>query len=361
MTPTSKCNECGSRCKLCQDKKKAPCEGCGQREVVFKGEDTNQKFCSWLFHKQHKSFVIIAHNLKSYDGFFLQEYLIQNGIKHRSIFDGSKIMLMTIYNGLGMRAIDSLSFLPMKLAKFSACFGLTTVKGAFPHFFNTMQNFNYVGPYPEATMYGVDSMSTTDRAQFLEWYKTVKHDTFDFQKEILHYCRTDVNLRRKGCLMFRQIIMESTDGVDPLKYTTLASAAMAINHTTMIPERYEIQIADDETWHECIETKDSYLVKTNGEWSEVQGTVTGKRLHEEGFIAQVPSQGYSRDQYSKSSIEWIQWTMEDHRRHGEEIFIQHALNGGEYHVPGTHYKVDGFSKTTKTAYEYHVSIARYYI
>jgi hypothetical protein len=35
------------------------------------------------------------------------------------------------------------------------------------------------------------------------------------------------------------------------------------------------------------------------------------------------------------------------------ISIQHALNGGEYAIPGTKYRADGFCKDTNTIYEFH--------
>ena len=63
-TPTSTCGRCGNRCSMCNDLRKPPCAACGQREVVFKGENTKQEFGEWLFHKNHKGFTAIAHNMK---------------------------------------------------------------------------------------------------------------------------------------------------------------------------------------------------------------------------------------------------------------------------------------------------------
>ena len=64
-------------------------------------------------------------------------------------------------------------------------------------------------------------------------------------------------------------------------------------------------------------------------------------------IAQVPAHGYTaEDQYSKESIQWLEWLMRE-----KGIQIRHALNGGEYRVPGTKYRLDGYDPTTRTAYE----------
>ncbi|ARF12613.1 hypothetical protein Klosneuvirus_9_15 [Klosneuvirus KNV1] len=51
--------------------------------------------------------------------------------------------------------------------------------------------------------------------------------------------------------------------------------------------------------------------------------------------------------YSKKQIEWLNLIMQE-----ENIHIQHAENGGEYMIPNTNYKVDGFCKETNTIYEF---------
>ena len=81
-------------------------------------------------------------------------------------------------------------------------------------------------------------------------------------------------------------------------------------------------------------------------------------------IAQVPSAGYTqRDTFSKASIQWLEYQMEVARRNGDDLKINHALNGGEETV--TYYKGDGPVKgrgyryykidgrAGKTVYEYH--------
>ena len=81
---------------------------------------------------------MIAQNLKGYDGYFLLEYLIDNSMRPgKIIYNDSKIMYMTVERGLHMQVLDSLNFLPMKLADLPKAFGLTELKkGWFPHYFN---------------------------------------------------------------------------------------------------------------------------------------------------------------------------------------------------------------------------------
>ena len=165
---------------------------------------------------------------------FLLEYLVNNSVRpSKVIYNGSKIMYMEVAKGLHIRVLDSLNFLPMRLAALPKAFGLTEMrKGYFPHFFNTRQNQSYVGPYPDPKMYGADYMSTTDRKAFLEWHegKSKSDAVFDFRKEMEEYCRSDVDILRRACLQFRQLMLDATD-VDPFQYVTIASVCMGIYKT----------------------------------------------------------------------------------------------------------------------------------
>ena len=141
VTSKSTCQDCGTRCSRCEDRD-APCQGCGLREVIFEGQETSHTFGKWLFSSQHKYFKTVCHNMKGYDGYFLLEYLIdQSMLPDKIIYNGSKIMYMTVEKDLHIKVIDSLNFLPMKLSKLPEVFGLKEIKkGWFPHFFNTREN-----------------------------------------------------------------------------------------------------------------------------------------------------------------------------------------------------------------------------
>ena len=48
--------------------------------------------------------------------------------------------------------------------------------------------------------------------------------------------------------------------------------------------------------------------------------------------------------------------MEKSRQKGDPMVISHALNGGEYQIPGTNYRCDGFVKSPHgkgTIYEFY--------
>ncbi len=61
----------------------------------------------------------------------------------------------------------------------------------------------------------------------------------------------------------------------------------------------------------------------------------------------VPATGYTvRNNYSHQSILWLEWLQKP------GLQIQHALNGGEFKIPRTNYRVDGYCHETKTVYEF---------
>lgn len=94
------------------------------------------------------------------------------------------------HKSLNVKVIDSFNFLPMGLAKLPECFGLTEhKKGYFPHLFNTKDNQDYIGELPAPKFYSPDSMSATSREKFLTWHKENAKIVFNFQEEMLAYCR----------------------------------------------------------------------------------------------------------------------------------------------------------------------------
>ena len=193
----SVCKGCGTRCDECdnidlhENEDDGPCPGkCRFREVIFEGADTAEKFGQWLFTDEHEYFKVVAHNMK---GYFLLEYLIDQSIRpDKIIYNGSKIMYMAVEKDLHIKVIDSLNFLPMKLSQLPKAFGIPELKtGTFPYYFNTRENQNYVGPYPDAKEYGYDFMSEKERSELVEWLSERENDilVFYFRKEILEYCK----------------------------------------------------------------------------------------------------------------------------------------------------------------------------
>ena len=177
-------------------------------EWLFQGSDTTKDFCEWLLTKEHQDCIVVAHNFQGYDGYFIQDFLNKNAIKYEVILRGAKILSMTIPM-FNMKFIDSLNFIPMSLSKFPKTFGMTELcKGYFPHLFNKEENQKYVGPIPPVVYYSPNTMKPEAREAFLAWHKEqVESDyLFDFEKEIIKYCRSDVDILRKCCMEFREML-----------------------------------------------------------------------------------------------------------------------------------------------------------
>ena len=269
------------------------------QHVVFY---TNKSFCSWLFNQN--DFICIAHNLKGYDGIFIMQYLLDaslpNDSKAKVIMNGSKILSIQWRNIL---LIDSYSFIPMGLDKFSKTFQLNELKkGFFPHSFNKPENLNYIGPYPSEECYGSKFFSIDKKLEFDQWYQSVKHLEFNFKKEFHDYCNSDVQLLTQGCLAFRKIILSQTN-IDPFQESiTIASLCHLIFRRN--------------------------LMKANS-------------------IGIIPENGYNCNERSSiKSFIWLKYLSFKYK-----INIKHAKNGGEYQFD--QYKIDGYSADNNTLYEFH--------
>ena len=272
------------------------------REWLFQGSDTVKDFCEWLLTKEHQGCIVVAHNFQGYDGYFIQNFLNKNAIKYEVILRGAKILSMTIPM-FNMKFIDSLNFIPMSLAKFPKTFGMTELcKGYFPHLFNKEENQNYVGPIPCQADYGANFMKPEAREAFLVWHKEQRESgyVFDFKEEIVKYCRSDVDILRKCCMAFREMLRDITD-IDPFeKCLTIASAC-----------------------HEVYRT--NFLKKDT--------------------IAVFQHDRQLKTKQSNMAVKWLSYEMERN-----DIHIQHVRNGGEKRVGK--YSLDGYCEEYHTVYEF---------
>ena len=140
---------------------------------------------------------------------------------------------------LSIRFIDSLNFLQMPLKSFPKTFNMKELKkGYFPHYFNKECHKNYIGPIPSKKPYGYNQMKPDERTKFLKWYKECmsENNVFDFQKEILDYCRSDVDILRRGIMKLREDFIQ-LENIDPLCYITIASICMMIYHSNYMPKK----------------------------------------------------------------------------------------------------------------------------
>jgi hypothetical protein len=103
-----------------------PCNHCKENRHEFEGDDCLDRFCEWLFKKQNKGAIAIAHNAKGYDSLFILEYCHRQGLKPKQLISrGLSIMYMEVG---GIKFKDSLNFLPMPLSALPKAFDVPEVK-----------------------------------------------------------------------------------------------------------------------------------------------------------------------------------------------------------------------------------------
>ena len=288
-----------------------------EREVAsFRGKNTVKEFCEWLFTLDHQDSIVIAHNFQGYDSYPIIKHLHEQAVACDAIYNGAKCVTLKPKTkkshqfGIRIKFIDSLNFIPMPLARFPKTFGQDELcKGYFPHFFNKDENQEYVGPIPCQDDYGVNYMKPEAREKFMTWHQEQVDNNyvFDFQKEILKYCRSDVDILAKCCLLYRELFRKATDtgndetGLDPFdSVTTIAAYCMQVYRTKFLQ-------------------KDT--------------------------IALLPQHQVLKRKQSHEALQWLSYMAEK-----EGIRIQHDRNGGEKRVG--RYSLDGYCEETHTAYEY---------
>ena len=124
---------------------------------------------------------------------------------------------------------------------------------------------------------------------------------FDFQKEIIEYFRSDVDILRRGIMKLREDFIQ-LENIDPLCYITISSVRMMIYRSNYMPKK---------------------------------------------TIAIVPEYAKT-DNFSKMSIMWLNYVSNG-------MNIKHALNEGEneFNINNKTNKIDGFCKETNTVYEFY--------
>ena len=299
VKPNSKCKIYGNRCKKCDDWNKEhtafkydPCTGCGNREVIFHGQNTVREFCAWLFSKQHANVTVTAHNARAYDAYFIYNYLLMQSITPEIIFRGSKIMYCKVGRGLNIKILDSLNFLNMPLDNLPKSFSLKEMKkGHFPHLYNMQEMNNLKGSkfLPHLLplqYYDVDNMNIEKREKFLMWYENNKHKCFDFYEELLKYCRSDVDILLNACWKFRKLYMESTgpdSPIDPFDYITITSLCMGTFREKFLSEKWKI-LTKSKAREGCSHNNWECLCKWN-KGCKLYGDAPVEMLHSDGTWA----------------------------------------------------------------------------
>lgn len=231
-----------------------------EKEYIFYDIDS---FCEWMFnHYEKQQITFIAHNARGYDTHFILNWLISKGVKPKVIMQVSKILELKYKN---IRIIDSLSHINLPLRKFPQAFGIEeTKKGYFPYKWISKENNGYVGKMPD-----IEDFENHDK-EFIEWYEKQDKNNWDYNKELLEYCQSDVKLLYETCIKFRELF-NSITGSDPFAYITNASHCLNI-YTSLFMPKDSIPIIPDEFGKQYKQSK------KEKQWIKYMEQMTGKEI-----------------------------------------------------------------------------------
>ena len=141
---------------------------------------------------------------------------------------------------LSIRFIDSFNFLQMPLKSFPKTFGMDELKKGYFHITSkrSATKTTLAHPMPSKKHYGYDQMKPDERSKFLKWYEELVSENyvFDFKEEILEYCRSDVDILRRGIMKLREDFIQ-LENIDTLRYITIASVCMTIYRSNYMPKK----------------------------------------------------------------------------------------------------------------------------
>lgn len=178
------------------------------RPVRFRGEHCICDFLEWIntwTEDETRPLTVFTHNFEGCDSYPVIGELHNQKRAIEQVRNGGKMLELKV--GVAIRFIDSLSFFQMPLSAFPKTFGLTKLKkGYFPYLVNMPDYQHYIGDMPPKKDYMPKGMSVKGAGEFDKWYdqQVVDGVVFDFAKELIKYCESDVKLLKQGCLSFKR-------------------------------------------------------------------------------------------------------------------------------------------------------------
>lgn len=215
-------------------------------EMLFETEDCLDAFCRFLFIDEDslsnypRPQSLYAHNASGFDSMFILQKFVNTMTDDPSIcFDG-KSPLRIKFKKLEIK--DTYRFFQCALSRLPKTFGITCMKGHFPHDFNIPANQNYEGNIPPLESYGVKYFQEKDYLEFKKWWEKEDADIrkgvkppWNFKSEILAYCRDDVKILRLCWLAFEKNMYEVTGLYPGVGNLSVASFTNLVWKSTIKP------------------------------------------------------------------------------------------------------------------------------
>ncbi|KAK3925928.1 putative DNA polymerase [Frankliniella fusca] len=178
----------------------------------------------------------MTYNAKAFDAVFALQEVIERKLKNELILQGAKILCMKVGN---WKFIDSLMFLPMPLSAMPRSFGLHELKNWYmPFLANKPEFYTYEGPLLDKEFYCFSDKKSKAATDFSKWYEKMVASgyVFNFRRELIEYCISDVTILRQACTAFRKLFEEKA-GFDPMfNCITQSAACMAAFRRNFLPK-----------------------------------------------------------------------------------------------------------------------------
>lgn len=175
------------------------------------------------------------------------------------VWSGQKILQMDLADSgvdrnfsTCVSLLDSLYHIPMALKNFSKTFGLTVSKDFFPHKFHTEENQNYEGPIPAKEYF--PSYGGKELVEFNNWYDNFQGD-YNLRKEMIMYCKKDVEVLRKGCEIYMQAGLDTQSAdkkINPFDKITIAGYCMKLYQDQYYPKRSILPMVPSEKYYQLV-------------------------------------------------------------------------------------------------------------
>ena len=196
-------------------------------EVTTIAEFLDEMFSKTEFEGEDRQVYCYAHNLRAFDGLFIQEELYSKGYTIDGILNQGAKYLSFECNNLIFR--DSMNFFSMPLERLSSTFNLRELhKGFFPYSWISKDSEGYVGEFPPAEDYHPERMSEKRRKEFYTWYQQQQGKEFNYDRELSLYLKSDVLVLKEALTAFSSEMFDLTE-VKPLtECVTIASTAFRV-------------------------------------------------------------------------------------------------------------------------------------
>jgi hypothetical protein len=241
---------------------------------VFFGEDCLQRFLMYMLSYNNGNNICIAHNASGYDTRLVFMAAIKLAkARMEPIMRGAKFMQLKIGDKLIFR--DSLLHVKGSLRNLAKdfCSDSTLRKGHFPHLFNSIENYDYVGPIPEKRFFDLAFIirSRNEQEEFDEWYHSWDdRQDWNFKEELEAYCIDDVKILAKIVKGYHEVCMAHT-GMTPWLNATAPSFVHEVFVTLLsqqleLPDPKEDQELYNSKVQELAESKFWTVLKPNEYW-----------------------------------------------------------------------------------------------